>query len=267
MAGKALAKLSLAALGGVFSGMVPGIATGTLAEATPLDRGRGDRIVEVYGADLATARHVAIIVPGADTTAATFETHGGKPYSAPGGGARALVAEARRLDPAARLAVVAWLGYDTPRTLSLRAATDGAAVAGAPELRRTVAAVRSATGAPISLLCHSYGSVLCAKALPGLPVADVAVFGSPGLGVARAAELRSPARLWAGRARGDWVRFVPSVRIGPLGFGADPTAPAFGARVFAAGSGGHGDYLKPGGVALRNLALIALGRGGEVTRG
>ncbi|TDC03060.1 hypothetical protein E1267_27495 [Nonomuraea longispora] len=28
------------------------------------------------------------------------------------------------------------------------------------------------------LLCHSYGSVVCAKAMPGLPVSDVAAFGA-----------------------------------------------------------------------------------------
>lgn len=48
-------------------------------------------------------------------------------------------------------------------------------------LRRFVSGLRASTAAPIALLCHSYGSVVCAKAAPGLPVSDVAVFGSPGL--------------------------------------------------------------------------------------
>ncbi len=228
--------------------------------------GPGDRMVATYG-DLETAQRVAIVVPGADTTAANFHTHGGKPYSAPGGAARAVIAEARRIDPGARLAVIAWLGYDSPRTVAWGAITDGPAAAGAAELRRTVAGGRARPGdAPVTLLCHSYGSVLCAKALPGLPVEDVVVYGSPGLGVSRAAELGSTARLWAGRAADDWMRYVPSVRIAGIGFGTDPTHPQFGARVFETGTGGHSDYLKPYGVSLRNITLIALGRHHEVTR-
>jgi hypothetical protein len=33
----------------------------------------------------------------------------------------------------------------------------------------------------------------------------------------------------------------------------------FGARIFAAGSGGHSDYLKPGSVPLRSIAAIVSG--------
>jgi hypothetical protein len=64
----------------------------------------------------------------------------------------------------------------------------------------------------------------------------------------------------------DWMRYVPKIRILGAGFGADPAAPGFGARRFAAGGGGHSDYLSPGGVSLRDLALIALGRADAVSR-
>ncbi|MER7499532.1 alpha/beta hydrolase [Nonomuraea pusilla] len=141
------------------------------------------RMIKVYGADLASADRVAVIVPGADTTAATFEDSARRP----GGAARALLAQAAGLSPGTRLAVVAWLGYDAPPTWSLGALTDSAAVEGARELRRTVLDLHRHTAAPIALLCHSYGSVLCAAAAPGLPVSDLAVFGSPGLGGARTA--------------------------------------------------------------------------------
>ena len=46
--------------------------------------------------NLATAKRVAILVPGSDTTLATFFSRGS---SSPGGGALALAAEAHRLDP------------------------------------------------------------------------------------------------------------------------------------------------------------------------
>ncbi len=51
--------------------------------------------VEVFG-NLATATRVAILVPGSDTTLATFDSRG---TASPGGGAAALAAEARKLDP------------------------------------------------------------------------------------------------------------------------------------------------------------------------
>ena len=56
-----------------------------------------------------------------------------------------------------------------------------------------------------------------------------------------------------------------SALIFGLGFGTDPVSPGFGAHVFAAGAAGHSDYLRPGSLSLRNLALIALGRGIQVT--
>nr|WP_055502814.1 alpha/beta hydrolase [Nonomuraea pusilla] len=158
------------------------VLAGAAAVLMPPAQASG-RMIKVYGADLASADRVAVIVPGADTTAATFENSARRP----GGAARALLAQAARLSPGTRLAVVAWLGYDAPATWSFGALTSSAAVEGARELRRTVHDLRRHTAAPIALLCHSYGSVLCAAAAPGLPVSDLAVFGSPGLGGARTA--------------------------------------------------------------------------------
>ncbi|MGK5628105.1 alpha/beta hydrolase [Streptomyces sp. URMC 123] len=234
-------------------------------------RGAG-RAVEVLG-DLAHADRVAVLVPGADTTLDRFDTRGGTPWAAPGGGARALLAQARETGgPGARTAVVAWLGYRTPNTISASVITPGRADDGARELRALVTELRrAAPGAGIALLCHSYGSVVCGRAAPGLPVADIALFGSPGTGARTVAGLATNARVWAGRASGDAIANVPHVSFPlplgtTLGLGTDPVAPAFGARVFAAGDGGHGDYLRPGSVPLRNLALIALGRAPEEVR-
>ncbi|MFI6481937.1 alpha/beta hydrolase [Nonomuraea sp. NPDC050663] len=220
-----------------------------LAQALATPPGSGDRLVRVYG-DLATADRVAVIVPGADTTAATFESS----FRRPGGAARALLAEADRLQPGHRLAVVAWLGYDSPATVSVRALTDAAARKGYAALRTTVERLPRV---PVTLLCHSYGSAVCAGAR--VPGARVVAFGSPGLGDVRVPDL------WAGRGEADWIRFVPHIKIGVLGFGADPMAPGGGARLFDAGPGGHSDYFRPGTLSLRNLALLALGRTGEVT--
>jgi Alpha/beta hydrolase len=227
-------------------------------------RGSGEA-VEVIG-DLAHARRVAILVPGADTTLSTFDDRGQRPYSTPGGGARALLAQARLLDPHPGLAVVAWLGYSPPKVTSAGVMTDMRADEGATRLRRLVDDLhRLNPSAGTTLLCHSYGSVVCGEALKSLPVDDVAAFGSPGMRASTVGALDTRANVWAARGSHDWMQFVPHVRVLGLGFGTDPVSPSFGAHVFAAGSAGHSDYLRPGSVSLRNLALIALGRDPQVT--
>jgi hypothetical protein len=150
-------------------------------------------------------------------------------------------------------------------TLGAGVMTDVRADAGATRLRRLVDDLHGLNpAAETTLLCHSYGSVVCGEALKGLPVDDVAAFGSPGMRASTAGALDTRANVWAARGSRDWMQFVPHVRVLGLGFGTDPVSPGFGARVFAAGSAGHSDYLRPGSLSLRNLALIALGRGPQV---
>lgn len=219
----------------------------------------GGRAVEVVG-DLAEADRIAVVVPGSHTTLDTFDRTRG-----PGGGARALVEEAATVDPGTGVAAIAWLGYDTPQGASPRSLTDRLAREGADALRATVTDLRRVNPeAPVSLLCHSYGSVVCAYAAAGLPIADLALYGSPGVGASTVEDLATEARVWTGRANRDWIRFVPFVRVGGVGFGPDPTGGDFGAAPFPAGDGGHGDYHLPGGEALRSLTLIALGSEGRI---
>ncbi|MFF2773982.1 alpha/beta hydrolase [Streptomyces sp. NPDC058052] len=212
----------------------------------------GGRSAEVVG-DLARAGRIAVLVPGADT--------GLDAYGRFHDGAVTLQREL-----GARSAVVAWLGYRTPATGSAASLTPGRADQAAPRLRSFVEELaRIRPGARITLLGHSYGSVVCARAAAGLPVAAVVLYGSPGTGSDRAADLRTDATVWAGRAGDDWVAGVPHVRVpllpgSELGFGTDPVDAAFGARRFAAGGGGHSGYLAAGSVSLRNLALIVDGR-------
>lgn len=193
--------------------------------------------------DISTARHVAIVVPGSDVDIGRFDATVGRM-------ARDLYAEAARDD----LAVVAWLGYRTPRGLGVDAATGRFAKAGAAELVGFVKALPNNT--QVRLFGHSYGSVVVGLAARQLAVRDVVFTGSPGVRAASAAELR--ARVWAARASNDWMRWVPKVRIGDLGHGTDPTTPAFGALSFAA-EGRHDDYYRPGSASLHALSLIAVG--------
>jgi hypothetical protein len=272
----ALTAQSLAARYATDSAMIAQAAraasrSGNQGLASSLDHVRGEHFIdfnpagqglaaEVIG-NLATARRVAVLVPGSDTSLATFDSRG---TASPGGAAAALAREVRDLDPGANLAIIAWLGYATPATLSPAVMTSGDAGQGADALRAFVGdLVRQ--GRQVALICHSYGSVVCGLAAPHLPVTDIAVVGSPGMDASSAAALHTTARVWAGRGTGDWIRDVPHVQFLGLGFGADPMSPGFGARTFATGSGGHSGYFKPGGVALRNLAYIALGDPGRVT--
>jgi hypothetical protein len=215
---------------------------------------RGDgTAVEVVG-DLAGAERVVVLVPGSDTTLGTFDRRDDQPYAAPAGGARALYAQARTLAPEIAVAVVGWLGYDAPATLSREVLGDAVARDGAGALRRFVAGVARGD-AEVSLVCHSYGSTLCGHAAGGLPVTDVVVAGSPGM-----PPWRSRARLWATRGATDWVRRVPAVSLlgGRLGLGADPLDPGSGARVLDSGDAGHSEYLRSGGDALRVITNAAI---------
>ncbi|WP_042383500.1 alpha/beta hydrolase [Streptacidiphilus melanogenes] len=233
-----------------------------LAELARTDRqflsfdGRdGGRTVEVFG-DLATARTVAVYVPGSDTNLGTYDRFAT--------GAQAL--EQQLGGDAAHAAVVAWLGYATPDTVSPVVLTDGRADRAAPQLqdfvRRLAAFVPEAR---TSVICHSYGSTVCARAAAGLDVADIVLYGSPGVGsdLPNVSGLHTKATVWAGRASGDWIAGVPHVRVPilftTLGLGTDPVTPGFGAHLFAAGTGGHSDYLKPGSVPLRSIAAIVSG--------
>ncbi|MFH8408577.1 alpha/beta hydrolase [Streptomyces sp. NPDC018019] len=218
----------------------------------------GGRTAEVVG-DLARAERVTVLVPGSDTGLDT--------YARFRSGAVALQREL-----GGRSAVVAWLGYRTPGTVSPEVLTPALADEAAPRLVSFLGELASAKPvARVSLLCHSYGSVVCARAAADARVADIVLYGSPGTGADTVRDLRTRATVWAGRGAADWVAHVPHAQLRlpfvTIGFGTDPVSPAFGARAFDAGPGGHSDYLKPGSVSLRNIARIVAGEhAGEYTR-
>ncbi|MFE7761796.1 alpha/beta hydrolase [Streptomyces sp. NPDC057438] len=225
--------------------------------------GRGPgQAVEVLG-DLLTADHTAVLVPGSDTNLDTYDRFHGA--------ARSLY---DRTGP--DTAVIAWLGYETPGTISTTVLTPTRAEQAAPRLRSFLRELRALVGdsTSLTLICHSYGTVVCAHAVTGLDdadgVDDMALIGSPGTGVDSTADLRTSARVWAARGTDDWIGTVPHTRTDlfgtTVGFGPDPTSPSFGARVFTAGTAGHSDYFTPGSTSLDNLARITLGTRAEVTR-
>ncbi|GAA1901893.1 alpha/beta hydrolase [Streptomyces sodiiphilus] len=222
-------------------------------------RGRGT-LAEVFG-DLSAARHTAVVVPGMDNDLAR---HGG-----PAGMARRLHREMTRDPGGAPAAVISWVGYTTPDGYGPDVATDRLAAAGAPRLVRLLTGLAVTTGsAPPTLVCHSYGSVVCGTAAPGLAPADagdLVLLGSPGTGARDTAGLRTPARVWAARGPSDWIAHVPNVRLLGLGHGTDPASAGFGARLISADDAeGHSGYLDTGTDSLRNVAAIALNDHGAV---
>jgi hypothetical protein len=230
---------------------------------------RGDGLaVELVG-DLATADRVAILVPGVGGTLADFDRGlGGVRRRAPSVQARVLSAELHAVDARARVAVVAWLGYDPPEGLGVDAARRERAGAGARALTGFVATlVADRPGLAVTLVGHSYGALVLGLAAPHLDprVGDLVALAGSGMGVDRAADLRTGARVWAAEASRDWIRRVPGLRVGGLGHGTRPGDPAFGARPLpVAGVDGHDGYLVPGSPTLHAVALIVLGHPAEV---
>ncbi|MEU8184494.1 alpha/beta hydrolase [Micromonospora sp. NPDC049047] len=223
---------------------------------------RGDgRAVEVLG-DLATADRIAVLVPGVGSTLADFDRGlGGVARRAPAVQAGRLYRELRASEPLARVAVLAWLGYDPPDGVLTaaggRSARRGAA--GLAGLLRELAARRPA--ATITLVGHSYGALVVALAAADAPaqVTDVVSLGGVGAGVQRADDLPGGRRLWAAEASTDWIRRVPSVRLPGIGFGRRPGDPSFGAQPLPVGGvSGHDGYLAPGSATLVAVAAVVL---------
>ncbi|MCZ0995537.1 alpha/beta hydrolase [Streptomyces noursei] len=215
---------------------------------------------------MATAQRVAVIVPGSDIDLTTFD-RATDPYGTPTGMAASLRRQMAAEAPGIRTAVIAWVGYTTGRPRPgrrHRPARRGRRAPADPLPRRPG---RHRDPAP-AVLCHSYGSVVCGLAVPHTgrgQLADLVVFGSPGMRRDSTAELHTTARVWAARDASDWIGDVPNVELFGLGHGTDPTDPAFGARrVPAERAQGHTGYLAPGTDSLRNFAAITLGRYADV---
>jgi hypothetical protein len=218
--------------------------------------------VEVLG-DLSTADRVAVLVPGVDTTLADFDRGlGGVARRAPAVQARSIYYRVHADEPAARVAVVAWLGYDAPNGIGIDAIREKRARAGAAALIGFVHGVLAQRpGIDVTLIGHSYGAIVVGLAAPHLPaVHDLVALGGVGMGASRASDLGG-ARVWSALAPADWMRRVPQARLLDLGHGRRPSSPKFGAMPLpTAGVAGHDYYLVPGSATLEAVAEIVLDR-------
>jgi hypothetical protein len=241
--------------------------------------GEGRAVVALGDPD--AADNVLTHVPGMTADLASF---GGELARA-----ERITVRAAELGPGASSSAVLWLDYDAPDFVG-EAASARQAEAAAPGLRRFQEGLRAGHEGPPArqtVLGHSYGSLVVgrAAAAPGLEADSVVFVGSPGVGSDTAAALNVPAgQVWATTARDDviqWAAVAPGglIRdvavsaavpgVGPwlafgrpeddLWFGRNPSDPAFGAHVFASGSGGHVGYWEPGNPALDTMAAITLG--------
>lgn len=200
-------------------------------------------VVEIFG-DLSRASHIAVVVPGMTNSLTDYD-----PNTRIKG--RDLAAAMGDFDP--NVAVVAWLGYRTP-DLSITGLLEGAgsdrARVGARDLVDDLELIRRmAPKAHVSLVGHSYGSVVVGETLLSstmrsrvdrLGIDDVAVVGSPGMNTRSRRALGHPdIDVWAARVQGTTggVRFDPSAlwtvpvpgmlpfRIGPFGQGPIVVSP------------------------------------------
>jgi len=231
-------------------------------------RGNG-RIVEVFG-DLVAADRIAVLVPGVATRGDNFSTGLGDVRDrAPAVQAQALFDAVTAVAPSQHVAVIAWLGYDAPQGLGRDAAREELARAGATSLDSFVKGLASLRpSAQVTVVGHSYGSVVAGLAAADLPtqVKDIVVVGSPGMGVSRARDLHTSARVWAGQSVLDWIDLLPTFRVWGAGHGTMPATPGFGDTVFGTrGVTDHDRYLAPGTQSLSNIAKIVLGRDTSVT--
>jgi pimeloyl-ACP methyl ester carboxylesterase len=227
------------------------------------DRGDG-RIAEVLG-DLETAARVVILIPGSDNELPELATgHGGVQRRAPAWQARQLFDEVRATSDDAQVAVIAWLGYDSPEGVDINAVREDRAAAGAESLRRFVdGLVLDRPDRSIVVIGHSYGSTVAGLAAPRLSeqVSDLVSVGSPGMGVTSRSGLDTTARVWACAAPGDWIRRVPGVRLLGLGHGGLPSDPEFGAHPLPCDDvDGHDGYFDSSASALPAMTAIAVGR-------
>jgi alpha/beta hydrolase family protein len=215
---------------------------------------------EVVG-DLSTADRIVVVVPGVDTTLRDFDRGlGGVARRAPAVQARAIWWKLRTTDRRARVAVIAWLGYDPPEGIGLAAVREQRARAGAVALSRFVQGVHAQRpSATVTLVGHSYGAIVAGLAAPHLPyVQDVVALGAPGMGVGHASDLGG-ARVWSALAAKDWIRRIPQLRLFDLGHGRRPSNPSFGALPLpTTGVDGHDYYLTPGSATLDALANVVL---------
>jgi hypothetical protein len=187
------------------------------------------------------------------------------------------------LKPDEQVAVVGWLGYDTPGINAdiVSAVAGDKSRAGAAALDGFVNglhATHEGTGpAHITAIGHSYGSTVLGEAAShgdGLAVDDIVAVGSPGMRVDNASQFNVPTdHVWAGAAADDNFVARPENTAAKISFWGDdigelankyihgpgPHYPEFGGNVLSIDTHGHSGYWGANSTSLRNQAAIVVG--------
>ncbi|MEU4774640.1 alpha/beta hydrolase [Micromonospora sp. NPDC023644] len=237
--------------------------------------GDGKAAVAIGNPD--TAAHTAVLVPGVGTELDDIRGLIGR--------ANDLREASVELAPAgADVAVVAWLGYDTPSIdLDIVSAVFGAkSEAGARALDGFVDGLRAShddSPSHVTAIGHSYGSTVLGEAASngdGLAADDLIAVGSPGMRVENASEFNiDPRHVWAGAAADDTVVARPEETIGWLDgvpvvgewvvdglvgiHGPAPHDPEFGGNVLHVDTSGHSGYWAQNSQMLRSQAAVIVG--------
>jgi pimeloyl-ACP methyl ester carboxylesterase len=210
----------------------------------------------IFG-DLGQVGHVAVMVPGVGNQSNLCHDW---------------IPSAHNLYEAAApsAAVILWKGYDNPVDLLAAAAEsiecNAQLMAGGAELAEFVNSLSLHPHQTLTVVAHSYGSVVTGLALADhdLRCTDVVVAGSPGMTVDDLRALHiDGSHFFSEQAPGD--------AIAELGiFGSAPSAPTFGGTRMRTNAPGHVDvhahsnYFVPGSEALENIVNVVTGRYDDV---
>ncbi|MGW4890913.1 alpha/beta hydrolase [Kitasatospora sp. NPDC004240] len=253
------------------------------------EQGQGRAIVSWGDPD--KARNVSSLVPGLNSTvsgAAGGDTMTAKRIY------DAAVKSAGDNKETPSVASVFWLGYDAPQLDGPSVLMQDRAEEGGAAYNKFLTGLRAThEGAPAHMTAqgHSYGSLVVGKATQqpgGLPVDDIVLVGSPGVGVEKAKQLGIGAdHVYVGTAKNDPVAAAPSPGMLIPGWaaveaitnpdgswhGTDPASESFGGQRFSVADGTMGDshdnYFGKhgkGGDSLSNIGKIVSGHGSTITR-
>ena len=216
------------------------------------DKHNGRAIVATGNPD--NSKHTAVFVPGTGTVLA----------GVPGQMDHIVKLQGAAEDETdgEKVAVVSWLGYETPNWLDGSVASGARGDAGAEDMRNFADGVRVAQSdnlcGHVTFIGHSYGTYAIGAAASGgggLHADDIISLASPGMGVDNASELNiDPGHVWVGTARNDNIQEVDTF------LGEQPLDRAFGAQRIEIDASGQGGYWEAGSGSLGNQGRIIAGK-------
>lgn len=248
----------------------------TLLSADPSGEGKA---VIVLG-NIQTADYVTYMVPGmfytVDGQLGAWTGDAADLYSQQVAWLKRLAVE-NPADAHKTVAVVAWMGYQTPDLTNIGSldlayqARD--ALSSSVE---SMQALRAGNLPFTTIIAHSYGSTAALMALTqyNFSVNALVLVGTPGSAAQSAKDLHvKNTNVWVGAAAWDPV---PTSAF----FGSDPSAPSYGAHTMGVSGGtdvitgralgqsiGHNAYFDPGTESIRNMALISINQSELVMQG